>query len=71
MSGADGEVRVIWLIPRHGFAVLPAAGAENLPDHLTIVLSDGSHQSTLVASWDNTEGLIVETDEGGLDLQEG
>ena len=71
VSGADGEVRVIWLIPRHGFAVLPPAGAENLPDHLTVVLSDGSHQSTLIATWDSTEGLTIETVEGGLDLQDG
>ncbi len=71
VSGADGEVRIIWLIPRHGFAVLPATGAENLPDHVTVVLSDGSHQSTLIASWDNTEGLLVEQREGGLDLTEG
>ena len=71
VSGADGEVRVIWLIPRHGFAVLPAGGAENLPDHLTVVLSDGSHQSTLIASWDSTEGLVIDTQEGGLDLTDG
>ncbi len=71
VSGSDGEVRIIWLIPRHGFAVLPAAGADNLPDHLTVVLSDGSHQSTLVASWDSSEGLVIETREGGLDFTEG
>ena len=70
VSGADGEVRIIWLIPRHGFAVLPAAGAENLPYHITVVLSDGSHQSTLIASWDSTKGLVIETREGGLDLTE-
>jgi hypothetical protein len=70
VSGADGEVRIIWLIPRHGFAVLPAAGTDNLPDHLTVVLSDGSHQSTLIASWDSVEGLVIERTEGGLDLSE-
>ena len=70
VSGADGEVRIIWLIPQPGFAVLPAAGAENLPDRITVVLSDGSHQSTLIASWDSTEGLVIETREGGLDLTE-
>ena len=71
VSGADGEVRIIWLIPKHGFAVLPPAGADNLPDRVTVVLSDGSHQSTLFASWDSAEGLLIETREGGLDRGEG
>ena len=71
VSGADGEVRIIWLIPRHGFAVLPAAGSDSLPDHVTVLLSNGSHQSTLIASWDSREGLLIETREGGLDLTEG
>ena len=71
VSGADGAVRIFWVIPRHGFAVLPATGADNLPDHVTVVLSDGSHQSTLLASWDKVEGLIVDTREGGLDFTEG
>ncbi|MDJ0664309.1 MAG: hypothetical protein QNJ75_07090 [Acidimicrobiia bacterium] len=68
VSGADGEVRIIWLIPKHGFAVLPPAGTDRLPDQVTVVLSDGSHQSTLVASWDDSEGLVIESREGGLDL---
>ncbi len=68
VSGADGEVRIIWLIPKHGFAVIPPAGADTLPDQVTVVLSDGSHESTLIASWDSTEGLVVERREGGLDL---
>jgi len=67
VSGADGEVKVLWLIPRHGFAMLPATGAEILPGQVTVVLADGSHQSTLIASWDESEGLVVETREGGLD----
>jgi len=67
VSGADGEVRIIWLIPKHGFAVLPPARAGNLPDQVTVVLSDGSHQSTLIASWDATQGLLIETREGGPD----
>jgi hypothetical protein len=70
VSGADGEVRVIWLIPKHGFAVLPPVGAGNLPDRVTVVLSDGSHQSTLIAVWDTVEGLLIETREGGLDRGE-
>ena len=68
VSGADGEVRIIWLIPKHGFAVLPPAGADNLPNQVTVVLSDGAHQSTLVASWDSSEGLVIDQREGGLDL---
>lgn len=68
VSGADGVVTVFWLIPRHGFAVLPATGTEVEPDQVTIVLSDGSHQSTLIATWDDNEGLAIETREGGLDL---
>jgi hypothetical protein len=71
VSGANGAVRIIWVIPRHGFAVLPATGAESLPDQVTVVLSDGSHQSTLLASWDEVEGLIVDTREGGLDFTDG
>ncbi|MCP3997093.1 MAG: hypothetical protein GY722_18850 [bacterium] len=71
VSGADGTVLIFWVIPRHGFAVLPAAGADNFPDRVTVVLSDGSHQSTLLASWDPDEGLLVETREGGLDFTQG
>ncbi|NNC92247.1 MAG: hypothetical protein HKN80_07110 [Acidimicrobiia bacterium] len=65
VSGSDGEVRIIWLIPSHGFAVLPATGADNLPSEVTVVLSDGAHQSTLIARWDDQEGLVIETREGG------
>ena len=71
VSGADGEVRIIWLIPRHGFAVLPPAGVEDAPGQVTVVLSDGSHRSTLLARWDSTEGLVIETNEGGIAVGEG
>jgi hypothetical protein len=71
VSGADGKVRVLWLIPRHGYALLPADRADTKPGEVTIVLSDGSHQSILVASWDDEEGLVVETSEGGLTRDEG
>lgn len=70
VSGAGGEIRIIWLIPRHGFAVLPSAGAGNSPDQVTVVLSDGSHQSTLLATWDAEEGLVVETTEGGVAISD-
>jgi len=70
VSGAGGVVTVFWLIPRHGFAVLPATGTDVESDQVVIVLSDGSHQSTLIATWDEGEGLVIETREGGLDLGE-
>ncbi len=66
VSGADGKVRIIWLIPRHGYALLPANGINGDPGKVTMVLSNGSHQSTLVASWDPTDGLVIETTEGGV-----
>ena len=65
VSGADGEVRILWLIPRHGYAVIPADRADSRPGQVTVVLSDGSHESTLVAWWDEQKGLQVETTEGG------
>jgi hypothetical protein len=36
-----------------------------------VLLSDGSHQSTLTATWDDRDGLVIETLEGGLALTEG
>lgn len=71
VSGADGEVRILWLLPRHGYALLPADRAASEPGQVTVVLSDGSHQSTLIASWDDSEGLVVETFEGPLATDEG
>jgi hypothetical protein len=68
ISGADGEVRVIWAIPSPGFALVPLAGTEIDEGSLTMVFSDGSHRSTLVARWDEADGLIVETTEGRLEL---
>jgi hypothetical protein len=71
VSGADGEVRILWLLPRHGYALLPADRAASQPGQVTVVLSDGSHQSTLIASWDEEEGLVVETFEGALATDDG
>jgi hypothetical protein len=34
------------------------------------VLSDGSHQSTLLATWSAEDGLVIEVVEGGRDLTE-
>ncbi len=70
VSGADGKVQVLWLIPRHGYALLPADRADTKQGEVTIVLSDGSHESMLIASWDDEEGLVVETREGGLTQDE-
>ncbi len=67
-SGADGEVRFIWAIPRPGFALRPPTEAELEEDFITLVFSDGSHRSTLVARWDEVEGLVVETTEGRVEL---
>ena len=71
ISGADGEIRVIWVIPSPGFASLPPTGTEGGEGAVTLIFSDGSHQSTLIARWDDTEGLVVETIEGGRELSEG
>lgn len=70
VSGADGIVTVIWVIPSHGFALLPPPGAEAGEGALTVVLSDGSHQSTLLATWSAADGLVIEVVEGGRDLSE-
>jgi len=70
VSGAEGEVRIIWLIPRHGFALVPASARNLEPDDVTVVLSNGSHQSTLAASWDPADGLVIETTEGGVNRSE-
>lgn len=70
VSGADGDITIIWVIPSPGFALLPSTGTEIEKGAVTLVFSDGSHQSTLMATWDSAEGLVVETFEGGLDLVE-
>jgi hypothetical protein len=70
VSGANGKVRVIWSIPRPGYALLPAGTADRQPDQVTVVLSNGSHQSALIASWDPDEGLLIETREGGVTTNE-
>lgn len=66
-SGAEGEVRIIWAIPRPGFALLPPTDAKSEDGSVTVVFSDGSHRSTLVARWDEVEGLIIETTEGRVE----
>ncbi|MCP4303927.1 MAG: hypothetical protein GY788_03405 [bacterium] len=68
VSGADGVVTVIWAIPKPGFASLPPTGPEVATDSVTVLLSDGSHQSVLVAIWSSQEGLVIETSEGGAGL---
>ena len=70
VSGADGAITIIWVIPSPGFALLPSTGTQIEPGAVTLVFSDGSHQSTLIAMWDGTEGLVIETFEGGLELGE-
>jgi hypothetical protein len=70
ISGADGEVRVIWAIPGPGFALVPLAGTEIQEGAVTLVFSDGAHRSRLEATWDDTAGLVIETVEGRLDLSE-
>lgn len=61
ISGADGEVFVIWAIPKPGFALVPSAGTRQSKDTRTLVFSDGSRESTVVATWDAEEGLMVES----------
>jgi hypothetical protein len=61
ISGADGEVFVIWAIPKPGFALLPSTGTRQSAATRTLVFSDGTRESTVVASWDAEEGLMVET----------
>ena len=68
VSGADGVVNVIWAIPKPGFASLPPSGSEASTDSVTVLLSDGSHQSVLVATWSPQDGLVIETTEGGAGL---
>ncbi len=70
VSGADGVVTVIWAIPNPGFASLPPSGAGVDADTVTVLLSDGSHESILTASWSTEEGLVIETSEGGIALSE-
>jgi hypothetical protein len=68
VSGADGVVKIIWAIPKPGFASLPPSGSETSTDSVTVLLSDGSHESVLVASWSPEDGLVIETTEGGTGL---
>ncbi len=68
VSGADGVVTVIWLFPSPGFALLPPTGSEAEEGAVTLIFSDGSHRSRLVAKWTDEEGLVIETSEGGLDI---
>ncbi|MEA2000627.1 MAG: hypothetical protein U9N84_01870 [Actinomycetota bacterium] len=68
VSGADGVVTVIWLFPSPGFALLPPTGPEAEEGAVTLVFSDGSHRSRLVAKWSSEEGLVIEASEGGLDI---
>lgn len=68
VSGADGAVTVIWAIPKPGFAFLPPSGADVSTDTVTVLLSDGSHQSVLIASWSDEDGLVIEISEGSLGL---
>jgi hypothetical protein len=68
VSGSDGDVTVIWVIPSHGFALLPPTGSEVAEGAVTLIFSDGSHRSRLVAKWSDEEGLVIETSEGGLDI---
>ncbi len=70
VSGAEGEVKIIWAIPNAGFALLPPSGSAGEEAAVSLVFSDGSHQSTLVATWDPSAGLTVETIEGPFDLTE-
>ena len=70
VSGADGEVTIIWAIPNAGFALLPPAGTAGEASGVSLVFSDGSHQSTLLATWNPSEGLTIETIEGPFDLTE-
>lgn len=70
ISGADGEIQVIWVIPNPGFALLPTTGTQIAEAAVTLVFSDGAHQSTMMARWDVAAGLIIETEEGVLDLTE-
>ena len=69
VAGADGEVTVIWAIPRSGFAPL-RAGSEVEDGVVTLVFSDGSHRSTMTAEWDTQEGLVVKTTEGAPNVEE-
>ena len=66
ISGAAGEILVIWAIPSPGFALIPLADSGIDDDSLMMVFSDGSHRSTLTARWDETEGLVIGTTEGQL-----
>jgi len=70
VSGADGEVKIIWVLPGPGYALLPPTGTEIEEGSVTLVFSDGSHQSMMIAKWDSEEGLVVETTESVINLTE-
>jgi len=61
ISGANGEVFVIWAIPKPGYALVPSAGTRQSEDTRTLVFSDGNRESTVVATWDPEEGLVIES----------
>jgi hypothetical protein len=71
VSGTDGEIRIIWAMPSPGLVSLPPTGTDLAEGAVTLIFSDCPHQPTLVAKWDSTEGLVIETIEGRPDLGEG
>jgi hypothetical protein len=50
--------------------LLPPTETEIEEGSVTLVFSDGSHQSTMIAKWDIEEGLVVETTESVINLTE-
>lgn len=60
IGGQDDQLLLLWALPRPGFTV------EHRFDDmgLTVIFTDGRHQTWLVADWDADEGIVVESFEG-------
>lgn len=62
VSGADGKISILWVIPNPGYVLVPATDHPR-DDGVPVVFSDGSHESYLVARWDSQLGLTIESPE--------
>jgi hypothetical protein len=60
IGGQDGQVLLLWALPRPGYVV-----EQRFEDNaLTVIFTNDRQQSWLVANWVTDEGIVVETFDG-------